>query len=32
MTAAKFILTITCPDATGLVAAVAGFLRDEGCF
>ncbi|TAL04322.1 MAG: formyltetrahydrofolate deformylase, partial [Rhodospirillaceae bacterium] len=25
-------LTITCPNATGLVAAVAGFLRDEGCF
>jgi formyltetrahydrofolate deformylase len=28
----KYILTITCPDATGLVAAVAGFLRDESCF
>jgi formyltetrahydrofolate deformylase len=32
MTAGKFILTITCPDATGLVAAVSGFLRDEACF
>ena len=31
-TAGKFILTIACPDANGLVAAVAGFLRDEGCF
>ncbi|MDX2222714.1 MAG: formyltetrahydrofolate deformylase [Rhodospirillaceae bacterium] len=26
------ILTITCPDTTGLVAAVAGFLRDNDCF
>jgi formyltetrahydrofolate deformylase len=32
MTDGKFILTITCPDATGLVAAVAGFLKDEACF
>jgi len=32
MTAGKFILTITCPDTTGLVATVAGFLRDEACF
>ena len=31
-TAGKYILTITCPDATGLVAAVSGFLRDENCF
>ncbi len=30
--AGKFILTIICPDATGLVAAVAGFLRDHACF
>jgi len=28
----KHILTITCPDATGLVAAVSGFLRDQACF
>jgi len=28
----RYILTITCPDATGLVAAVSGFLRDQGCF
>jgi len=26
--AGKFILTIACPDTTGLVAAVASFLRD----
>jgi formyltetrahydrofolate deformylase len=31
-TAGKFILTIACPDTTGLVAAVSGFLRDHGCF
>ena len=30
--AGKFILTIVCPDATGIVAAVAGFLRDHACF
>jgi formyltetrahydrofolate deformylase len=28
----RYILTITCPDATGLVAAVSGFLRDHACF
>jgi formyltetrahydrofolate deformylase len=28
----KHILTITCPDTTGLVAAVSGFLRDHACF
>ncbi len=28
----KYILTITCPDTTGLVAAVSGFLRDYACF
>jgi len=28
----RYILTITCPDTTGLVAAVAGFLRDQACF
>jgi formyltetrahydrofolate deformylase len=28
----RYILTIKCPDATGLVAAVSGFLRDEACF
>jgi formyltetrahydrofolate deformylase len=28
----KYILTITCPDTTGLVAAVSGFLRDQKCF
>ncbi|MCB2107071.1 MAG: formyltetrahydrofolate deformylase [Rhodobacteraceae bacterium] len=26
------ILTITCPDTTGLVAAIASFLRDHDCF
>lgn len=30
--AGKFIATITCPDTTGLVAAVSGFLRDHQCF
>jgi formyltetrahydrofolate deformylase len=30
--AQTYILTITCPDTTGLVAAVAGFLRDNDCF
>jgi formyltetrahydrofolate deformylase len=28
----RYILTITCPDTTGLVAAVAGYLRDQACF
>ena len=28
----KYILTISCPDATGLVASVSGFLRDNACF
>ncbi len=28
----RYILTITCPDTTGLVAAVSGFLRDQACF
>jgi formyltetrahydrofolate deformylase len=32
MTAGKYIATITCPDTTGLVAAVSGFLRDHHCF
>jgi formyltetrahydrofolate deformylase len=32
MNAPKYILTITSPDTTGLVAAVSGFLRDEACF
>jgi formyltetrahydrofolate deformylase len=32
MAGAKFIATITCPDTTGLVAAVSGFLRDNQCF
>jgi len=32
MTADKYIANITCPDATGLVAAVSGFLRDHHCF
>ncbi|MBZ0325322.1 MAG: formyltetrahydrofolate deformylase [Alphaproteobacteria bacterium] len=27
-----YVLTITCPDAMGIVAAVAGFLADRGCF
>ena len=26
------ILTIVCPDTTGIVAAVAGYLSDQGCF
>jgi len=29
---APHILTITCPDTIGIVAEVAGFLRDEKCF
>ena len=28
----SFILTITCPDAVGIVAAVAGYLRDQNFF
>lgn len=32
MTGGKYIATITCPDTTGLVAAVSGFLRDHHCF
>ena len=28
----KYILTITCPDTTGIVAAVSGFLNDQACF
>ncbi len=28
----KHILTITCPDTTGIVAAVSGFLHAEECF
>ena len=32
MTADKYIANITCPDTTGLVAAVSGFLRDHNCF
>ena len=28
----RYILTIVCPDTTGLVAAVSGYLRDCGCF
>jgi formyltetrahydrofolate deformylase len=31
-TGGKYIATITCPDTTGLVAAVSGFLRDHHCF
>jgi formyltetrahydrofolate deformylase len=27
-----FILTVVCPDTTGIVAAVAGYLSDRGCF
>ncbi len=29
---ARFILTITCPDATGIVAAVASYLHELDCF
>lgn len=32
MSVARHILTIACPDTTGLVAAVSGYLRDSGCF
>lgn len=32
MTGSKYIANITCPDTTGLVAAVSGFLRDHDCF
>lgn len=32
MTGGKYIANITCPDTTGLVAAVSGFLRDHHCF
>jgi formyltetrahydrofolate deformylase len=32
LTAGKHILTISCPDTTGLVATVSGFLRDHACF
>jgi len=28
----SFILTITCPDTVGIVAAVAGYLRDQNFF
>lgn len=28
----RYILTITCPDRTGIVAAVAGFLAKQDCF
>lgn len=28
----SFILKITCPDKTGIVAEVASYLRDRGCF
>jgi formyltetrahydrofolate deformylase len=28
----SFILTVDCPDTIGIVAAVAGFLRDQGLF
>ena len=28
----SYILTITCPDTVGIVAAVAGYLRDQNFF
>ena len=28
----KFVLTITCPDTVGIVAAVSGFLTQHDCF
>jgi formyltetrahydrofolate deformylase len=28
----SFILTIVCPDTVGIVAAVSGYLSDQGCF
>jgi formyltetrahydrofolate deformylase len=30
--AGSYILTIVCPDTTGIVAAVAGYLSDQGIF
>jgi formyltetrahydrofolate deformylase len=30
--AANYIITIVCPDRTGIVAAVSGFLADRACF
>lgn len=32
MTAARYILTLSCPDAKGIVAAVAGFLTQQDAF
>ena len=29
---ARYLLRITCPGRTGLVAAITGFLADHGCF
>ena len=27
-----YVLTVSCPDRTGIVAAVAGMLADQGAF
>ena len=27
----RYILTLSCPDRMGIVAAVSGFLADQGC-
>ncbi|MEO1250783.1 MAG: formyltetrahydrofolate deformylase [Pseudomonadota bacterium] len=32
MTAPDFILTVQCPDRTGIIAGVSGFLADQDCF
>ena len=32
MVAPAYILTVTCPDTVGIVAAVAGYLRDQNYF
>ena len=29
---AQHILTVSCPDTIGIVAAVSGFLAEHGCF
>ncbi|MEA1938156.1 MAG: formyltetrahydrofolate deformylase, partial [Pseudomonadota bacterium] len=32
MISAQYILTVTCSDTTGIVAAIAGFLAEQGAF
>lgn len=31
-TGPRFVLTLTCPDRTGILAAIAGFLAETNCF